>query len=125
VWRDIAESQSISHKTPVQSDPVDLEPGGSWLATGFTLAALLAIGVLVASVRDTATLPNTDVTWDHYAPETRSQIDQAYIDRDCAGLQRWFTSAAEADPQVRATHGIGSMDLLAYVDQALDLAGCY
>jgi hypothetical protein len=103
-----------------------MTPGGSWLATGFTLAALLAIGVLVASVRNTGTLPNASgVTWEHYAPDTRAQIDQAYINRDCVGLQRWFTSAAEADAGLRASQGNGAMDLLVYVDQALDLAGCY
>lgn len=121
MWRDIAETQSIPER-----ETVDVTPGGSWLATGFTLAALLAIGVLVASVRSTGTLPNaSDVTWEHYAPDTRTQVDQAYINRDCVGLNRWFTSAAEADAGLRASHGTGAMDLLAYVDQALDLAGCY
>ncbi len=120
MWRDIAESQPFT-----ESEPADYEPGGSWLATGFTLAALLAIGVLVASVRTTGALPNpNNVAWDHYAPETQTQVDQAYLDRDCAGLQRWFASAAEANAQLRAAHGSGSMDLLAYVDQALDLASC-
>lgn len=120
MWRDIAEIEPIS-----EGEPADHAPGGSWLATGFTLGALLAIGVLVASVQSTGTLPNShDVAWDRYAPATQSQIDQAYIDRDCPGLQRWFTSAAEADGGLRAAYGSGSMDLLAYVDDAIELADC-
>jgi hypothetical protein len=79
----------------------------------------------VASVRGTGTLPNSNnVSWERYAPDARSQIDQAYVDRDCAELQRWFTAAAEADAGLRATEGADAMDLLRYVDQALDLAAC-
>ena len=97
----------------------------SWLTTGFTLAALFAIGALAYSVRSTESLPGSaDVSWDRYSPESQQQIEEAYISRDCAQLSAWLATAADADPDIRASYGTGSLDLIRYVDQALNLASC-
>jgi hypothetical protein len=120
VWR------KISNVREPAIDEGSQEPSGtSWLATGFTLIALFAIGALVHSVQTTGPLlGSSDVSWDRYNPGAQLEIDQAYVDADCNTLQSWLVAAAHADAEIRSTHGAGSIDLIRYLDRALTLASC-
>lgn len=55
------------------------------------------------------------IDWSDYAPAVRARIEAAYQRGDCAALQGEFDSA-DAN---------GSVDLMRYLDAALEQADCY
>lgn len=120
MWREISRVQEVV----VEQESID-RSGTSWLTTGFTLVALFAIGALVHSVQTSdSILGSADVSWERYSPGTQLEIDQAYAESDCTALQSWLQAAADADAEIRSTHGAGSLDLIRYLDRALTLASC-
>lgn len=61
------------------------------------------------------TAQRTEVDWDEYPPSTQQIIDDAQSEGDCVTLQGMFDVADQA----------GFLDQMKYIDEALELAGCY
>ena len=65
------------------------------------------------------------VEWDDYDPEVKQRIDSLQADANCQGLQEEFDTAHALDSVTRERTGHGNGALMGYVDEALELAGCY
>ena len=63
--------------------------------------------------------------WDNYDASVKERIDSLTDEIDCAGLQREFDTAEANSDMQRARTGDGNADLMAYVDEQMEAAGCY
>lgn len=63
--------------------------------------------------------------WSRYHPSVKQRIDQLAADRDCGGLQHEHDIAYRNDGAQRARTGRGNGDLMQYIHEKLEAAGCY
>jgi hypothetical protein len=63
--------------------------------------------------------------WSRYHPSVKQRIDQLAADRDCADLQREHDIAYQNDDAQRERTGSGNGDLMNYIHEQLEAAGCY
>lgn len=68
-----------------------------------------------ATLTSEPTEARTEVDWDQYPPDAQRLIDEAEGAGDCTALQDTFDVADTA----------GHLDQMNYIDEALELAGCY
>lgn len=69
-------------------------------------------------------LARTTVAWADYAAGTQADIDAQTAAGDCKSLDSQHGSAIANEAAVRSTSGHGAEALLAYIDEALNIAGC-
>lgn len=67
----------------------------------------------------------TDVDWENYSTDVKRLIDEDTVAQDCEMLQGAFDVADTADDAQRDRTGDGNADLMGYIDESLELAGCY
>lgn len=96
------------------------------LAPTATAAALITIALTgcgasagsppaPTSAATSASSDRAEVAWEDYPPSAQQLIDDAQVAGDCGALQDSFDVADVA----------GFIDQMRYIDEALDLAGCY
>lgn len=66
-----------------------------------------------------APTPTVAAFWAHYPPALRGIIDEDAAAHDCESLQATFDTWGAADDLG------GKVDLLVYIDAALEASGCY
>ena len=66
----------------------------------------------------------TQVAWEDYGRSMKAEIDERTGEQDCAGLRSMFAASAEINDGTEAREGHGNVALLAYLTEALELAGC-
>jgi hypothetical protein len=77
------------------------------------IVGVIAATALVSCSQDTA----TSSEWDEFPSGLKSSIDAYAADGDCVGLQQTFDTVDAAD----GSHP----DILSYIDDKLNSAGCY
>ncbi len=65
-----------------------------------------------------------DVPWTQYAPQVRERLEAAVESGDCQRLGEEFIAADEGSDAHRAKYGEGNGDLMAYIDDSMEMAGC-
>lgn len=86
------------------------------------LLGALALAVVLSSCSS-----GTDadgVPWEQYAPQVRDRVDLAIESGDCAAMGDEFLSAEGGTEAHRAKWGEGNGKLMAFIDEAMDAAGC-
>lgn len=83
-----------------------------------------------ASTTPAATAPagavnDVSVPWEDYAPTVKQDIDAMTADKDCTGLQAEFNTADANNQSTMNRTGHSNADLMAYIDNAMKIAGCY
>lgn len=63
--------------------------------------------------------------WDDYAPSVKQRIDAAIAGKKCAQLQSEFDQAEANNEATMARLGHTNADLMGYIDQGMQQAGCY
>lgn len=79
------------------------------------LAGVFAAVALLATGCGGSAEEGASVNGDQYAPEVKERIDSAVDAADCDALQQEFDTA----------DGHGDADLMTYIDDAMESAGCY
>ena len=105
-------------------------PVGLWVTIGIMVLIGLGALVLLRGDDDAKDTGGGDtsvgaVDWENYAPEIRIRIDLMASEGDCVGLQREFDVAEMHDDGQRDRTGDGNADLMAYIDDKMQAAGCY
>jgi hypothetical protein len=72
----------------------------------------------------TPTVERAAVQWDDYAPEVRQRIDDATEAGDCTTLNEEFQTAVANNDTVASRTDHNNSDLMEYIDEASDIAGC-
>lgn len=67
---------------------------------------------------------NESVDWENYHPQVKQRIDSLAKQGDCAGLQAQFEMAEALSSAQKARTRDGNADLMGYIDQKLEEAGC-
>lgn len=67
----------------------------------------------------------SDVPWSEYAPQVHHNAMQAVGSGDCQAMQQAFDDAANSDDAHRSRWGHGNSDLMAYLDDQMQAAGCH
>lgn len=83
----------------------------------FRLFVALALAFALSACGSTS----DGVDWSKYPPGSQAQIDTS----DCRELEEVFDALAQKDDEVRAEHGSGTSDIVGYVYDRIDEAGCY
>ena len=65
------------------------------------------------------------VPWENYEPGLREHIFGLAMAGDCEGLQAEFATAYESNDEQFQRVGVGNTDLLTYLDELLEIVGCY
>jgi len=65
------------------------------------------------------------VDWDNYPPAIHDAIDAAAEAGDCQELQDEFAWAKDHDASQEVSFGDGNADLMAYINDKADGAGCF
>jgi len=91
--------------------------------------AALTLLALTGCIRLDPTDPmpdtRTEVPWGDYDETVKERIDGLEDAKDCAGLQGEFDIADANSTATLNRTGHGNADLMGYIDEALELAGCY
>lgn len=66
-----------------------------------------------------------EVDWENYDASVKQRIDSLAESGDCALLQQEFDTAEANSDMQRARVGDGNADLMGYIDEQLEEAGCY
>lgn len=67
----------------------------------------------------------TEVPWGDYDPSVQTRIDDLTDAADCSALQAEFDTADANNDITMNRTGHNNADLMTYIDEALELAGCY
>jgi hypothetical protein len=67
----------------------------------------------------------TDVQWENYAPEVKIRLDEMMEAKDCEGLQAQFDISDANNEATMNRVGHNNAKLMAYTDEAMQIAGCY
>lgn len=65
-----------------------------------------------------------EVPWGDYSPTVQTGIDDLTAAGDCAGLQEQFDIADANNEATMTRTGHNNADLMAYIGESLELAGC-
>jgi hypothetical protein len=98
-------------------------PAGVLIALTLTGCIPLSSGMPASPV--TTGPARSAVPWEDYAPDLQGRIDSLQADIDCVGLQEQFDSADANSGITMDRTGHNNADLMAYISEALELAGCY
>lgn len=119
-------------EVPARPDkPKWSEPGPTrrrviWIGLAVIVVLSIVASQLDGGSRDGGGGTSSDsVDWENYSPDVKARIDGMETERDCIGLQAEFDTADANDDAQRDRVGEGNADLMAYIDQALESAGCY
>lgn len=83
-----------------------------------------ALALAVALVACSSGADDSDVPWHQYAPEVRDRVEQAIDAEDCDAMSDEFWSASDGTDAHRAKWGEGNGELMSYIDDAMEDAGC-
>lgn len=95
------------------------------LAVGILLLALPACSSGSDDSGSSVDSESSGVPWQDYDPTLQSRIDQLGAARDCTSLQQQFDNADANSEATRSRTGHSNSDLMAYIDSAMQKAGCY
>lgn len=65
------------------------------------------------------------VPWEDYSPAVKQRIDGLVANKDCTGLQEEFDNADANNEATMSRTGHNNADLMAYLDEQMQAAGCY
>lgn len=65
------------------------------------------------------------VPWEDYPSEMRDIVDGYELERDCAALQTMFDVQFESNAWMLESTAHGNADVMAYIFEAQELAGCF
>lgn len=86
----------------------------------------IALGaVLLAGCSSEPERPNlADVPWNEYAPLVKERVTAAVRADDCSAMQVEFNAADDGNAAHAAKYGSNNADLMGYILDSMEFAGC-
>jgi hypothetical protein len=90
-----------------------------------SVAVLLLAGCATTPFEPPLVSDRQTVEWEDYSPGVQDRIDVLEAEQDCAALQDEFDTADANSAATLERTGHSNANLMGYIDEALELAGCY